>query len=60
MSSTEDEDSSGKLTMLCLHGFLQSATVSVALVVTCGQQHTPLWHSCRAGCCQAHNTYSCF
>lgn len=27
MSSTEDEDSSGKLTMLCLHGFLQSAAV---------------------------------
>jgi hypothetical protein len=29
MSSTEDEDSNGKLKMLCLHGFLQSAAVSL-------------------------------
>jgi hypothetical protein len=28
MSSTEEEDSNGKLKMLCLHGFLQSAAVS--------------------------------
>jgi hypothetical protein len=31
MSSAEDEDSNGKLTMLCLHGFLQTATVSSCL-----------------------------
>jgi hypothetical protein len=28
MSSAEEEDSNGKLTVLCLHGFLQTATVS--------------------------------
>lgn len=41
MSSTEEEDSSsGKLTMLCLHGFLQSAAVSMCVAV-CGDAVAP-------------------
>lgn len=42
MSSTEDEDSSnGKLTMLCLHGFLQSAAVSCIRAFRQGSDKVP-------------------